>query len=113
MLVGGGTGRYNVCVTRSRDEEEEYLTLLNKDAAPNGYENVVTGGQLGMFPARTVVVLDYALKAAEAFFLDGSLTSELDWTSDVSPTACKKQGGGYSDRLYTPARIVVLWACLL
>jgi hypothetical protein len=54
----------------------------DNDAPSKAHENVVTGGQLGKFPARTVVTLDYALKAAKAFFGDGSPTSELDWISE-------------------------------
>lgn len=82
MLIGGGIGRYNVCVMKSRDNDEEYLTLVDNEAPSNGLENLVTGGQLGKFPARTVVGLDYVVKAAKAFFRDGSLTSELDWISE-------------------------------
>ncbi len=82
MLIGGGTGRYNVCVTKARDEDEQYFTLADNNAPSDGHENLVTGGQLGRFPARAVVGLEDALKAAKAFFQDGSLTAELAWFSE-------------------------------
>jgi hypothetical protein len=82
MLIGGGGGRYNVCVTKPRGEDEDYLTLVDDTAPPNGHENLVTGGQLGRFPARTVVALDYAITAAKAFFRDGSLAGDLSWLSE-------------------------------
>lgn len=95
MLIGGGTGRSDVSVRKPRDEDEEYLTLVDKDAPSNGLQNVITGGPLGKFPARTVVALD-ALKARRAFFRDGALSSE--WESEQSAARSLRSGARAPDR---------------
>lgn len=79
MLIGGGLGKYNVFVTLVEDDEEVYFTLLDEGKPEGALESIVTGGQLGRFPARTVASIDHAMEAAKHFFERGELAESFTW----------------------------------
>lgn len=78
MGVGGGNGRYVVAVVTP---DETNLTLVDPTKT-SATEQLVTGGQLGNFPANTVVDLNAALKAARAYLETGSTDPALTWLDD-------------------------------
>ncbi|MGM1058386.1 hypothetical protein [Saccharothrix sp. Mg75] len=78
LLVGGGSGRYHVAYG---NVEDEYFTLWD-EARAGGEEELVTGGQLGVFDSATVVDKALALKAAETFLNSGVLDRGLTWKED-------------------------------
>ena len=78
LAVGGGDGRYLVTIT---EPDDEFRTLYEpgkgEDPVP-----LVTGGQLGEHPGRTVVDLDTALTAARTYFDTGALDPSLSWLDE-------------------------------
>jgi hypothetical protein len=78
ILVGGGSGRYNVAITTADDV---YLTLTDPSRG-DGTERLVAGGQVGDYPERTVVGLGAALCATRTFFESGAADSGLTWVEE-------------------------------
>jgi hypothetical protein len=83
LIVGGGDGRYNVCVTTA---DERYLTLTDPTRPADQTEELVTGGQRGEFPANTVVQIEPVLRAARTFYETGTVDSALPWIDDYAPS---------------------------
>lgn len=78
MMVGGGNdGLYTVYIAVEVDRE--FYNLVNPDASPTSQLMLVTGGQVGIFPASRCVELKAALKAAEVFFERGEPAESLEW----------------------------------
>jgi Immunity protein Imm1 len=80
VSVGGGPERYSVALTTADDR---YLTLLDPGVDPHAPSvELVTGGQLGVFPGNTVVGRDQALRAVRAFFAAGEPAPDLPWREE-------------------------------
>jgi hypothetical protein len=78
-IVGGGDGRYNVCLETADDR---YLTLRNDDAPEDAVEELIAGGQKGDYPARIVVGLEPAVQAVRTFYESGEADAGLDWDEE-------------------------------
>ncbi len=74
IVVGGGAGAYNVCITTA---DEIFYTL--RDRSKQGTTELVAGGQRGVYPAETVVDLDMAQRAVRVFYELGLADATLDW----------------------------------
>ncbi|MFC0112700.1 Imm1 family immunity protein [Kibdelosporangium aridum] len=75
LSIGGGAGRYHVSYGNS---EDEYFTLQDESRS-GGEEKLVTGGQLGVFDAASVVGKSLAVRAAATFLESGRLDDSLTW----------------------------------
>lgn len=75
LVVGGGDGRYVVCVSLAKDE---FWNLLSLDPA-EGVVLLNAGGQEGEFPARQVVGMKQARDAAQFFLATCQLDSTQKW----------------------------------
>ena len=80
ILVGGGKGRYNVCVGQTDDQ---YYKLMDLQKPSDKTEQLVTGGQSGNFPAQTVVNIQLATQAIQTYFNEkGKMDTGLIWRKD-------------------------------
>jgi xanthine/CO dehydrogenase XdhC/CoxF family maturation factor len=80
VLVGGGNGRYILCITTA---DERLVALANEAKADGTAEELVAGGQPGQYPSRLVVDdLDTVLRAARTYFETGTPDSGLSWIED-------------------------------
>jgi hypothetical protein len=81
VLVGGGNGRYILCITTV---DERLVALADEAKAAHGEaEELVAGGQPGRYPSHLVVDdLDTVLQAARTYFETGSPDSSLCWVED-------------------------------
>jgi Immunity protein Imm1 len=75
LVIGGGAGRYHVAYG---NPDDEFYTLRDESRS-GGEEELVTGGQLGVFDSTSVVDKALALRAAEVFLESGKLDSGLVW----------------------------------
>jgi len=80
--VGGGGGRFMVFYGTAFTEDEAYFTLIDPNKSEIEEENLVTGGQPGIFPANKIVNLEFALRAAQTFFETGRRDPELSWVQE-------------------------------
>lgn len=80
LLVGGGNGRFNICVGQSDDQ---YYTLMDLAKPPHAIEQLVTGGQQGNFPAQSIVSIQLATRAMQTYFNEnGKMDTGLKWSKD-------------------------------
>ncbi len=78
MAVGGGkNGKFIAYV--SCDDEERIYNLVNKNAVENSMEELVVGGQRGLFPAKSCVAQKMVLAAARYFFEKQEPAPAMDW----------------------------------
>lgn len=78
LQLGGGAGRYHVIYG---NEQDDFFTLSDVTRI-DGKEELVTGGQLGVFDARFIVSQQQAVRAAETFYELGQRDSQLVWVKD-------------------------------
>lgn len=78
ISVGGGDGRYNVCITT---DDDRFLTVVDRERE-DGIEELVAGGQLGEYPAQTVVGPEPTLRAVKTFFENGTADDGIDWLEE-------------------------------
>lgn len=77
MCIGGGNnGLYNVYATF---DNMRFYNLKDSDKSDTEMVELVTGGQLGEFPANICVTLDKVLKAANTFAEHGKIDETLEW----------------------------------
>jgi Immunity protein Imm1 len=79
MAVGGGTNLYVVYLTFD-NETFHYLVDLAKSDAD---QNLIVGGQEGIYPAKLCVDIDSALKAAKTFSELGTMDKSVIWEQDA------------------------------
>lgn len=80
VLVGGGNGRYILCITTV---DERLVALADAAKAADEAEELVAGGQPGQYPSHLVVDdLDTVLRAARTYFETGSPDRSLSWVQD-------------------------------
>ena len=75
-VSGGNDGRYVAFVTIGVDDEFYNLVDVRRSGE---LLDVVTGGQMGKYPARECVGLETALDAACQFAIDGRMSPSLTW----------------------------------
>jgi hypothetical protein len=80
LLVGGGRGRFSV----SLDLPDKGYWTLHDDDDVEGEEQLVVGGQLGVYDRRQVVSLRTALRAAKSFLTTQQPDPTLTWTFEAS-----------------------------
>lgn len=78
MAVGGGKGQYIVYLTF----DNERFHYVIEPSKPDVDENLVVGGQEGIYPAKLCVDIDAALKAAKAFAERGAMEKSVIWEQD-------------------------------
>ncbi|WNZ47100.1 Imm1 family immunity protein [Leptolyngbya boryana CZ1] len=78
LAVGGGQGKYLVYLTFD-NEKFHYLSDSSKQ---DEQENLVVGGQSGLYPAKYCVTLTTALKAAKTFVEFGVMEATLHWKGE-------------------------------
>lgn len=78
IVIGGGSGRYNVCIGTPDDR----FFVLRDPRNPEGTEELIAGGQLGRYRAEVVVGVEQALRAAQVFFELGLADDTLDWIEE-------------------------------
>ncbi|MCY7390154.1 MAG: hypothetical protein LH647_01235 [Leptolyngbyaceae cyanobacterium CAN_BIN12] len=78
MAVGGGKGKYLVYLTFD-NERFHYVVEPSK---PDVDENLVVGGQEGIYPAKLCVDKNTVLKAAKAFAERGAMEKSVIWEKD-------------------------------
>ncbi len=78
LIVGGGSGRFNVVVATP---DERFFVLRNPEKE-DGIEQLIAGGQRGDYPAETIVGLDAALQAARVYFELGTPDVTQDWIEE-------------------------------
>ncbi len=76
-MAGGKNGKFIAYV--SYDDEERIYNLVNKNADKNIMEELVVGGQRGLYPANACVRIDMVLSAAGYFFETQKLKAGIDW----------------------------------
>ena len=80
VLVGGGNGRYILCITTV---DERLVALSDTAKADRESEELVAGGQPGQYPSHLVVDdLETVLQAARTYFETGSPDRSLSWVED-------------------------------
>ena len=79
ILIGGGPERFNACITTWNEEEERFFTLTNPTGNATDQIGLVAGGQLGLYPANTVVELGQVMTALRVFFESGNVDSDQAW----------------------------------
>jgi hypothetical protein len=79
LTVGGGLGCYYVFVA-SVDHDDS--VVLQSAAAKSGFEELITGGRLQRLPARSVVGLAEAARAAHAFLRTDRPDGTLTWATN-------------------------------
>jgi len=78
MAIGGGKqGKYILYATF---DNVVFYKLADPESGP-GQEELVAGGQAGMYQRRNCVSLGMALRAAKTFAQFGTLDSQLMWDS--------------------------------
>jgi hypothetical protein len=77
MTVGGGGT--NFVVSAAYEVDAELYTLIDLEKSPDNYENVVTGGQLGSFPANQVVTKSMVREAISYFYRNGKISTNQHW----------------------------------
>lgn len=82
ISVAGGNGRFLVYIGSAPADEEAYYTLADPEKPEKAMEQLVTGGQRSKLPARTVVGLETALRAARTFFDTGMRDPDLSWIDE-------------------------------
>src|SRR5262249_25004042 len=78
LCVGGGNGRY--ILTGAIEIDKEFPTLVESDRPADPVQELVVGGQAGMYPANWIVSLETALRAARAFYDAGGFEGSFPWT---------------------------------
>ena len=78
LILGGGSGRFNVVVATPDDR----FFVLTDPEKPEGTEQLIAGGQLGDYPAKTIVSLESALQAARVYFDLGMPDATQDWIEE-------------------------------
>jgi hypothetical protein len=78
MAIGGGEGKYLVYLTFN-NEQFHYVV---KPSNPDLDENLVVGGQEGVYPAKLCVDKDTAIKAAKTFAELGAMEKSVIWERD-------------------------------
>lgn len=80
VLVGGGNGRYILCITTA---DARLVALADEGKTDGAAEELVAGGQTGHYPSRLVVDdIDTVLQAARTYFETGSADESLSWVED-------------------------------
>jgi Immunity protein Imm1 len=79
MAVGGGTNLYVVYLTF----DNETFHYLVDPAKSDADQNLIVGGQEGIYPAKLCVDIDSALKAAKTFSELGTLDKSVIWEQDA------------------------------
>jgi hypothetical protein len=75
MSVGGGIGKYVVYLTF----DNEIFNYLIDPSKPDTNENLVIGGQEGVYSARLCVDLNMTLRAAKTFAESGTMEKSVIW----------------------------------
>jgi Immunity protein Imm1 len=75
MAVGGGEDKYLVYLTFD-NEQFHYIVEPSK---PDLDENLVVGGQEGIYPAKLCIDKDTALRAAKVFAELGAMEKSVIW----------------------------------
>jgi hypothetical protein len=78
LAVGGGLGCYHVYVA---SVEHEDSVVLQSSIAKSGFEELISGGRLLRLPARSVVGLAEATRAAQAFLRVDRPDPTLSWAT--------------------------------
>lgn len=78
ISVGGGNGRYYVCITTS----DERFLILKQEKKGKGKKQLVVGGQVGNYPTETIVTITLVLKAVETFHKTGKIEKTLNWIEE-------------------------------
>ena len=81
MLIGGGKNRYVVCLVIGSDEDFYTLVNCEKTNVENEIE-VVTGGQKGIFPEKTVVNYNSVIEASRYYFEHLDKNPDLLWINE-------------------------------
>lgn len=81
-LIGGGSNAYVVSIENRMSGVR--FDLVDPGRPPDETVAVVAGGQLGSLPARDVVGLDAAVRAARHFAETGKPDPGLDWVQEQS-----------------------------
>ena len=78
LAVGGGLGCYHVYVA---SVEHEDSVVLQSTIAKSGFEELISGGRLLRLPARSVVGLAEAARAAQTFLRTDRPDPALGWAT--------------------------------
>jgi hypothetical protein len=81
MSIGGGNGKYFVYLTFDNDNFNYLVNLSSSDKT----ENLVIGGQSGIYPAKSCVDLTTTLKAAKVFAELGTMERSVSWEREGIP----------------------------
>jgi hypothetical protein len=76
LCIGGGDGRY---IVSGSVKNERFPTLIDETRLETPQEEIVCGGQAGLFPANWVVDLQRALRAAQDFYESSGFDGETRW----------------------------------
>lgn len=80
ISIGGGNGKYHVCLTTP----DEQFFVLNDPVKEDikSTEELVVGGQVGDYPAISIVSLNLVIEAVKFYFENGRINKELSWTEE-------------------------------
>jgi hypothetical protein len=78
LAVGGGQGKYLVYLTF----DNETFHYLSDPCKQDEQENLVVGGQSGLYPAKYCMTLTATLKAAKTFAEFGVMEATLHWEEE-------------------------------
>lgn len=78
MSIGGGKGKYVVYLTFDNDGFHYVVEPSKSDLE----ENLIVGGQAGVYAAKLCVGLDAALRAAKTFAESGVMDQSVVWEQD-------------------------------
>jgi Immunity protein Imm1 len=81
MSIGGGNGKYFVYLTFDNDNFNYLVNLSSSDKT----ENLVIGGQSGIYPAKSCVDLTTTIKAAKVFAELGTMERSVSWEREGIP----------------------------
>jgi hypothetical protein len=76
LLLGGGRGQYQLSIGEGDDA---FANLVDDARRMMPKTKLVTGGQVGLFPAHYVVGLDAVLAAIRGFIEEGRAVPTLAW----------------------------------
>jgi hypothetical protein len=79
MVIGGGLGRFTVATQCGGESQAVVPASLINNARGDDTEEIIVGGCLTPLPAQYIVDEEKTLKAAQRFYLDGSLEPTLEW----------------------------------